>query len=203
MRFSGNLVDYYDPRNSYLNEVMERRTGIPITLSILYLEVGKRLGLNLKGVSFPGHFLVKLTVRRGQLVLDPFTGGEAQSEADLRQRLAQVLPTGEAEQAQLDRYLEPATPRQIIARVLRNLKNIYMQTGKFEQALAVMNRMLLVMPESTEELRDRGLVYHKLECFRPALSDLQNYLRRKPDALDAPQIREKMVELRQATQRLN
>jgi regulator of sirC expression with transglutaminase-like and TPR domain len=182
---------------------LERRTGIPITLSILYLEVGKRLGLNLKGVSFPGHFLVKLAVKRGQLVLDPFTGGEAQSEADLRQRLAQVLPSEKAEQAQLDRYLEPATPRQIIARVLRNLKNIYMQTGKLEQALSVMHRMLLVMPESAEELRDRGLVYRKLECFRPALSDLQNYLRRTPDAPDASDIREKVVELRQAAQRLN
>jgi len=203
MRFSGNLVDYYDPRNSYLNEVMERRTGIPITLSILYLEIGKRLGLNLKGVSFPGHFLVKLAVKRGQLVLDPFTGGEAQSESDLRQRLAQVLPTGKAEQAQLDQYLEPATPRQIIARVLRNLKNIYTQTGKLEQALAVMHRMLLVMPESAEELRDRGLVYQQLECFRPALSDLQNYLRRRPQAPDAAEIHEKILELKQAATRLN
>ncbi len=203
MRFSGNLVDYYDPRNSYLNEVIERRTGIPITLSILYLEVGKRLGLNLKGVSFPGHFLVKLAVKRGQLVLDPFTGGEAQSEGDLRQRLAQVLPSGKAEQAQLDQYLEPATPRQIIARVLRNLKNIYTQTGRLEQALAVMHRMLLVMPESAEELRDRGLVYQQLECFRPALSDLQNYLRRRPQAADAPEIHERILELRQAATRLN
>jgi len=203
MRFSGNVDDYYDPRNSYLNQVMERRIGIPISLSILYLEVGKRLGLNLKGISFPGHFLVKLAVKRGQLVLDPFIGGEAQSEADLRARLAQVLPSEKAEKAQLDRYLEPATPRQIIARVLRNLKNIYMQTGKLEQALAVMQRMLLVMPESAEELRDRGLVYHQLECFRPALSDLQNYLRRKPEAPDAAQIHGKVVELKQAAERLN
>jgi len=203
MRFSGNVEDYYDPRNSYLNEVLERRIGIPISLSILYLEVGKRLGLNLKGISFPGHFLVKLAVKRGQLVLDPFIGGEAQSEADLRQRLAQVLPPGKGEKAQLDRYLEPATPRQIIARVLRNLKSIYMQTGKLEQALAVMQRMLLVTPESAEELRDRGLVYHQLECFQPALSDLQNYLRRKPEAPDAAQIHGKVVELKQAAARLN
>jgi len=203
MRFSGNVEDYYDPRNSYLNEVMERRTGIPITLAIVYLEVGKRLGLNLKGVSFPGHFLVKLAVKRGQLVLDPFTGGEAQSEADLRQRLAQVLPAGKAGQAHLDRYLEAATPRQIVARVLRNLKNIYMQTGKLESTLAVMHRMLLVLPESAEELRDRGLIYQQLECFRPALSDLQNYLRRRPDAPDAAEIHGKIVELRQAATRLN
>jgi regulator of sirC expression with transglutaminase-like and TPR domain len=182
---------------------MERRTGIPITLAIVYLEVGKRLGLNLRGVSFPGHFLVKLAVKRGQLVLDPFTGGEAQSEADLRQRLAQVLPPAKAGQAHLDQYLEAATPRQIVARVLRNLKNIYMQTGKLESALAVMHRMLLVLPESAEELRDRGLIYQQLECFRPALSDLQNYLRRRPEAPDAAEIRGKLVELRQAATRLN
>ena len=203
MRFSGNVEDYYDPRNSYLNEVLERRTGIPITLSILYLEVGKRLGLNLKGISFPGHFLVKLSVKRGQLVLDPFIGGEAQSESDLRERLAQVLPSGKAKQAQLDPYLEPATPRQIIARLLRNLKNIYTQTGKLERALAVMHRMLLVLPESAEELRDRGLVYQQLECFRPALSDLQNYLRRRPEAPDAAEIHSRIVELKEATARLN
>jgi len=203
MRFSGNVEDYYDPRNSYLNEVLERRTGIPITLSILYLEVGKRLGLNLKGISFPGHFLVKLSVKRGQLVLDPFIGGEAQSESDLRERLAQVLPSGKAQQATLDPYLEPATPRQIIARLLRNLKNIYTQTGKLERTLAVMHRMLLVLPESAEELRDRGLVYQQLECFRPALSDLQNYLRRRPEAPDAGEIHDRIVELKQAAARLN
>jgi regulator of sirC expression with transglutaminase-like and TPR domain len=203
LRYSGNIDDYYDPRNSYLNEVMERRTGIPITLSIVYLEIGKRIGLNLKGISFPGHFLVKLSVKRGELVLDPFTGGEAQSETDLRQRLAQVLPSGDAGRANLERYLEPATPRQIVARVLRNLKNVYMQTRKLESALAVMHRMLLVLPESPEELRDRGLLYQQLECFRPALSDLQNYLRRRPEASDAPEIHGRIVELKQATSKLN
>ncbi len=203
LRFSGNIDDYYDPRNSYLNEVLERRTGIPITLAILYLEVGRRLGLNLRGVSFPGHFLVKLAVRRGQLVLDPFIGGEAQSEADLRQRLAQVLPPDAAGNAQLDRYLEPATPRQILARVLRNLKNIYLKGGKLEPALAVMQRMLLVVPESAEELRDRGMIYQRLECFRPALSDLQNYLRRRPDAPDAGEIHGRIAELKRSSARLN
>ena len=203
MRFNGNIDDYYDPRNSYLNEVIERRTGIPITLSIVYLEVGRRLGLNLKGISFPGHFLVKLSVKRGQLVLDPFLAGEAQSESDLRERLAKVLPSAMAQKASLDQYLEAATPRQIVARVLRNLKNIYAQDGKLENALAVMNRMLLVVPESAEELRDRGLLYQQLECFRPALSDLQNYLRRRPDAPDAVDVHGKIIELRQACAKLN
>lgn len=203
MRFSGNFDDYYDPRNSYLNEVIERRTGIPITLSIVYLEVGRRIGLNLKGISFPGHFLVKLSVKRGELVLDPFLGGEAQSEADLRQRLATMLPPAAVEKATLDQYLEAATPRQIVARVLRNLKNIYTHEGKLERALAVMHRMLLVVPESAEQLRDRGLLYHKLECFRPALSDLQNYLRRRPGAPDADEVHGKIVELRKACAHLN
>jgi len=203
MRFVGNVDDYYDPRNSYLNEVLERRTGIPLTLSIVYLEVGKRLGLNLKGVSFPGHFLVKLSVKRGQLVLDPFIGGEAQSESDLRQRLAQVLPPSEAEKVAIDRFLESATSRQVIARMLRNLKNIYMQGKHLEQALAVMQRMLLVVPESAEELRDRGLLYQRLECFRPALSDLQNYLRRRPEAPDSGEIHDKLIELRKACFKLN
>jgi regulator of sirC expression with transglutaminase-like and TPR domain len=203
MRFVGNVEEYYDPRNSYLNEVLERRTGIPLTLSILYLEVGRRLGLNLKGISFPGHFLVKLSVKRGELVLDPFIGGEAQSEAHLRQRLTQVMPEGEAKRVPIERFLEPASPRQVIARMLRNLKGIYLKAQQPEQALAVMHRLLLVLPESAEELRDRGLLYQRLECFRPALSDLQNYLRRRPAAADAGDIHAKVVELKQASSRLN
>jgi regulator of sirC expression with transglutaminase-like and TPR domain len=203
MGFTGNADDYYDPRNSYLNEVLERRTGIPLTLSILYMEVGRRIGLNLKGVSFPGHFLVKLGVRRGQLVLDPFAGGRTQSEAALRERLAGVMPTGDAGALPLDRFLEAATPRQIIARMLRNLKKVYLESGHLEQALAVMQRMLVVVPESPEELRDRGLLYERLECFRPALSDLQNYLRRRPQAPDSREIQEKVISLKQACARLN
>lgn len=201
--YSGNIDDYYDPRNSYLNEVLERRTGIPLTLSVVYIEVGRRIGLNLRGLSFPGHFLVKLEVKRGQLVLDPFLGGEPQSETDLRMRLAKILPPDTAAQTPLDRYLAAATPRQIIARMLRNLKNIYMTRAKREQALAVMHRMLLVVPESDEELRDRGMLYRDLECFQPALSDLQNYLRRRPDAPDAEDVHERVIELRIACSRLN
>ena len=201
--YAGNIDDYYDPRNSYLNEVLERRTGIPLTLSVIYIEVGRRIGLAFQGLSFPGHFLVKLGTRRGQLVLDPFLAGEAQSESDLRMRLAKVLPADAAAQVPLERYLAAATSRQIIARMLRNLKNIYMKKAKREQALAVMNRMLLVVPDAVEELRDRGMLYRDLECFRPALSDLQAYLRRRPDAPDAEVVHERILELRIACSRLN
>jgi len=201
--FSGNIEHYYDPRNSYLNEVIERRTGIPITLSILYLEIGRRLGLDFKGISFPGHFLVKLKVKRGQMVLDPFLAGEAQSETDIRQRLAKVLPEPIAKNTLIDNFLEAATPRQIVARVLRNLKNIYMHEAKLEKALAVMHRLVLVVPESAEELRDRGMLYRRLECFRPALSDLSAYLRRRPEAADAVDVHGRIVELQQACAKLN
>ncbi len=203
LQYLGNVDDYYDPRNSYLNEVMDRHTGIPITLAILYMEIGRRLGLAIHGVSFPGHFLVKLKVKRGHMVIDPFIGGETQSESDLRQRLVQVLPASEVEMAPIYRYLETASPRQIIARMLRNLKNIYMQTEKPYAALDVMQRMLLLLPESVEELRDRGLLYQRLECFRPALSDLQNYLLRRPDATDSSDVHSRIVDLEYACARLN
>jgi regulator of sirC expression with transglutaminase-like and TPR domain len=201
--FAGNVEAYYDPRNSYLNEVLERRIGIPITLAIVYLEVARRLGLPAQGVAFPGHFLVKVRLAGGALVLDPFGGGVPQSERELRDRLEQVLPKARAGRTELAPYLEPATPREIVARVLRNLKSIYLQSGALEAALAVMQRMLLVVPESAEELRDRGLVYARLDCFRPAAADLQNYLRRRPDAPDAGEIHARLAELKVATARLN
>lgn len=201
--FVGNSDDYFDPRNSYLNDVLERRTGIPITLSILYIELARRLALTAHGISFPGHFMVSIQVSRGQLVLDPFNRAEPQSVADLRQRLAKVLPKAVADQTSLDPYLAVATPRDIIARVLRNLKHIHSKAGQIESALAVMNRMLLVVPESAEELRDRGMLYRRLDCFRPALSDLQNYLRRRPQAPDALDVRTAIVELHQAATRLH
>ncbi len=200
--FAGNRDDYYDPRNSYLNEVLERRTGIPITLSIVYLEVGRRLGLALQGVSFPGHFLVKLRLERGALVLDPFARGEPCSERELRARIGRVMPAAEAAKVDLQGLLEPASSRDIVARVLRNLKAIYLKAATLGEALAVMQRMLLVVPESAAELRDRGLVYAGLECFRPAVADLQNYLRRRPDAADAAEIHARVVDLRAALARL-
>lgn len=201
--FCGNAHEYYDPRNSYLNQVLERRTGIPITLSILYMALGRRVGLRLQGVSFPGHFLVKLRVTGGQLVLDPFSGGETQSEPDLRARLAQVMPQHEADTLPLPQFLQAATPRQILARLLRNLQGIYLQSGEAQNTLRVAQRMVMVAPHAAEAVRDRGLAYLKLECFRAALTDLQDYLDRRPDAADAGVIRDKIAALRLECARLN
>ncbi len=206
--YSGNADHYYDPRNSYLNEVLDRHTGIPLTLSVLYLEIGRRVGLALQGVSFPGHFLVRLPLRGATLVLDPFSGGEPQSEADLRARLRRVIPPGATapvpvEELPLDQFLEPAGKRQILARLLRNLKGIYREAEKPERLLAVLNRMLVVAPEAHGELRERALVYQRLECYRAALKDLSEYAERAPDAPDMDEVRARLVELSALCARLN
>lgn len=209
--FRGNSANYYDPRNSYLNQVIDRRRGIPITLSVLYLEIGRRIELPLEGVSFPGHFLVRLPMRGGTLVLDPFEGGVPQSEDELRQRLKRVIPrvagasTGGVDVADLplDQFLEPANNRQILARLLRNLKGIYREKDDPERQLQVLNRMLIIAPESMGDLRDRGYLYERLECWRPALQDLAGYLEREPDATDAEEVRGRMVELSRRCARLN
>jgi regulator of sirC expression with transglutaminase-like and TPR domain len=204
----GNTEDYYDPRNSYLNEVLERRTGIPLTLSILYMELGRRIGLPLQGVSFPGHFLVRLRLRRGTLVLDPFSGGAPQSEDELRQRLQRVIPEGATDNVPvaalpLDQFLEPAGNRQILARLLRNLKGIYREADKPQSMLDVLNRMVLVAPDASAELRDRGIVYQRLECYRAALQDLKDYAEREPDAPDQDEVRVRLMELSALCARLN
>ena len=210
--FSGNADDYYDPRNSYLNEVIDRRRGIPITLSVLYLEIGRRIELPLEGVSFPGHFLVRLPLRGGTLVLDPFSGGAPQSADELRERLQRVIPralgVGEpggvpVADLPLEQFLEPASNRQILARLLRNLKGVYRERDKPERLLEVLNRMILVAPEAAGERRDRGYVYHRLECWRPALQDLADYLERAPDAADQEEVRARVMELSQRCARLN
>ena len=210
--FGGNSDNYYDPRNSYLNEVIDRRTGIPITLAVLYMEIGRRIGLPFQGVSFPGHFLVRLRLRGGTLVLDPFSGGVPQSEAELRVLLKRVIPPGvgvgepggvPVTDLPLDQFLEPASNRQILGRLLRNLKGIYREKDQPERLLEVLNRTIVVAPESAAELRDRGLVYVRLECWRPALKDLADYLEREPEAPDQDEVRSKMVDLTMRCARLN
>jgi regulator of sirC expression with transglutaminase-like and TPR domain len=206
--YRGNTEEYYDPRNSYLNEVMDRRTGIPITLGVLYMVVGRRIGLPLEGVSFPGHFLVRLRLRAGVLVLDPFAGGMPQSEAELRERLERVIPAEATDDVPvrdlpLEQFLEPATNRQILARMLRNLKAIYRETDKPQQLLDVLNRMLMVTPDASTELRERGIVYQRLECYRAALKDLTDYMSREPDAPDLDEVRARLMEVSALCARLN
>jgi len=203
--FQGNRNDYYDPDNTYLNRVLERRRGIPISLAILYMEIGEQIGLPLRGVSFPGHFLVKLTVRSGDIYLDPYTG-QSLSREELEERLAQFLEARKME-VRADLALIPAIqeapPRDILIRMLRNLKGIYHDRRDFDRLLAVQQRLVILRPEAAEERRDRGLIYAQLECSRAALDDLNYYLKQQPDAAESEEIRRTIAILREANGRLN
>jgi regulator of sirC expression with transglutaminase-like and TPR domain len=200
--FAPNTENYYDPRNSFLNDVLDRRVGIPITLSILYIEVGRRIGLPLQGVSFPGHFLVKCMMGKGMVILDPYCGGISLTLQDLQQRLREVRG-GEVSRAIVAGMLVSANNKQILARMLRNLKAIYLERKDYEHALFVMGWIMTIAPQDGSEHRDRGLAYLKLECFRAALEDLERYLQLAPEAPDADEIRSQVIELRKCTARLN
>jgi regulator of sirC expression with transglutaminase-like and TPR domain len=201
--FTGNADDYYDPRNSFLNDVLDRKLGIPITLSILYMEVGQRLGLPFEGVSFPGHFLVKCATNEGDVVLDPFWGGIPLSEDDLRDRLEETCGKSQAVSAPLAPLLSSAGKKETLVRMLRNLKGIYMKREEYLKALGTINRILQVQPDLAEEVRDRGNLYERLECFRPAVADLLRYIALAPSADDAHDVQHRLVELRQRAASLN
>ena len=200
--FAANSDDYYDPRNSFLNEVLERRTGIPITLSVIYMELGRKVGLPLQGVSFPGHFLVKCAVPEGAVVLDPYSGGISLGLPDLQKRLREVQG-GEVSRAIVAELLVSASNKDIIVRLLRNLKAIYLREHKLDKALPIMNWIIATMPEQTPELRDRGMIYQELECPRAALTDFETYLQLSPGSDDAGDIRGRIIDLRKEVARLN
>lgn len=215
--FSGNANDYYDPDNSYLPKVLARRRGIPISLAVLLMEIGQQVGLPLRGVSFPGHFLVKLKVRAGDLYLDPVTG-ESLSREQLEGRLSEFLEAVRAGSDAVDtteridretleialgQAIREASSREILARMLRNLKGIYHGRNDFARLLEVQKRLVVLLPDAHEELRDRGLVYAQLECPRAAVDDLTRYLELEPDAPEAGEIRRTLDVLRDASGRLN
>lgn len=201
--FTGNSADYYDPRNSYINEVLERRTGIPISLSIVYMELGRRVGLPLEGVSFPGHFLVACPVPGGKLVLDPYSRGISLGREDLERRLEQLYGAEVLERVDLADLLKPAAKRDILVRLLRNLKSVYLKSGDLPRGLSAIERILVIDPDNAHEVRDRGLVFQKLECFRGALDDLQRYLALELGAGDVDEIRARIIDLKGRVSGLN
>jgi regulator of sirC expression with transglutaminase-like and TPR domain len=180
--FSGNTERYDDPRNSFLNEVLDRRLGIPISLAAIYLEIGRRAGMRLEGVNFPGHFLVRAPDAAEDLIVDPFHAGALLSEVDCRHLLRQHV----GEDAAFDRgLLATATRQHIVTRMLVNLKRLYVRMQSFPQARAVADLLLAVDPSALAELRDRGLLAYHMEDFASALRDLETYLRLMPRE-DAP-----------------
>ena len=181
--FTGNRDHYDDPRNSFLNEVLDRRTGIPITLAVIYLEVARRAGLRVDGINFPGHFLLRARdvtpadAATEAIIIDPFHGGALLSEFDCRQLLRQHV----GDEAAFDRtLLAPATRHDIIVRMLVNLKRLYVRMRSFPQARFISSLLLTIDPSAISELRDRGLLAYHLQDFAAALHDLEEYLRLIP-----------------------
>jgi regulator of sirC expression with transglutaminase-like and TPR domain len=192
--FAGNVNHYDDPRNSDLRHVLASRRGIPISLALIYVEVASQVGLKAQGVSFPGHFLVKVRLPRGEVIIDPFSGQSLSREA-LDERL---LPyrrerglVGEFE-APLGLFLRAATARETLARFLRNVKSLHRRRGDWPRLLAVQERLVLVLPDVAEERRDRGLARAELGLRADAADDLRAYLDDAPDADDAPAVRAKL-----------
>jgi len=201
--FSGNAGDYYDPRNSFLNDVIDRRLGIPITLAVLYIEIGRRIGLPLEGVSFPAHFLVKCVLRDGAIILDPYARGASLGLEDLQERLKAFATDIELEPAVVPGLLASAPPREIFARMLRNLRAIYASRGEPLKALSASERILALLPEAAEDYRERGELYAELECFRASVADLRQYLKLRPQAHDSKRIAQRIAELEPLVARLN
>ncbi|GIL04870.1 tetratricopeptide repeat protein [Betaproteobacteria bacterium PRO7] len=199
--FRPNEDEYYSVDNSYLHRVVERRTGIPITLSLLYIEVGRAIGLKLAGVGFPGHFLVKLAMSEGALFIDVFGRGQTLSADALRARLKAVL-RGSAEPP-LAPYLRAASEREVLARLLRNLKAIHAEHEEWPALLEIQHRLVALLPDAPEERRDRAFVFERLECPRAAAEDLSAYLAARPEPRDARELRSRLKELRDAARSLN
>jgi regulator of sirC expression with transglutaminase-like and TPR domain len=198
--FDGNRDKFGDPRNSFLNDVLDRRLGIPITLSVIYLEVGRQLGLNLFGVSFPAHFLVKAVDERGELIIDPFNGGAILELDEIKARLAQIY----GQPVDLNpAMLKAVGARDILTRMLRNLKNIYASASDWHRALGVLDRLLMLDPRSLEEVLERGALYERLECFGPALEDFRSFLTQASDHPGVEVAREAILRLTRQVSRLN
>lgn len=198
--FHGNVEEFYDPRNSYLNDVIDRRVGIPITLSTIYMEVARRAGVHVEGVGLPGHFIVRVVLGGHGLLVDPFHGGVLLTEADCQGRLDRIF-AGRVKIA--SEMLAATGRREILGRMLRNLKAIFMRREDYPRALRAADLLLRVYPESGEDLRDRGLLYDTLDCYGLALQDLEHYLALHPNPPDAVELSGRIAALRLKAARLN
>ncbi len=199
--FSGNHDDYYDPRNNMINHVIERRKGIPITMAVLYITLAQRVGLDVVGASFPGHFLVKMNLDEGLIVLDPFNKGVSLGEDDLKTLLEYNNLNTDTDMLSVS--LRTATPEETIQRMLRNLKSVYIKEKRQESALEILNLMLTINPKLTEERRERGLLLRDMGCHHTALLDLNDYMERSKKEERIAEIRPIIVDLLRSTPALH
>jgi regulator of sirC expression with transglutaminase-like and TPR domain len=195
--FGPNPNDFYAPENSYLHQIIENRRGIPISLAILMMELGQQIGLNIRGVSFPNHFMMRISLQQGEIIMDPLNG-ESLSKNQLQEMLDPYLDAkgyrGELS-LPLNIFLRASSSREILSRFMRNLKMIYSEDERWERLLGIQERLVILLPESSEEIRDRGLIFAQLEYVRPAIADLHRYLSEMPGAEDAADIREHIATL--------
>jgi regulator of sirC expression with transglutaminase-like and TPR domain len=198
--FRGDRKDYFSPSNSLLHEVLERRRGIPLTLAIVMMELGWRVGIPFEGVGFPGHFLVRLAGEPGDLLLDPYTRGMSVHEDDCR-RMLQETTGGRVEYDA--RLLASVGKRQMLVRLLHNLKAAYLRAGDDEQALAAVDRILILEPDDMEQVRDRGLLLFRKRQYSRALECLNRYLEAATAADDRASIEQHARALRQLLSSLN
>jgi regulator of sirC expression with transglutaminase-like and TPR domain len=198
LNFGGNVNNFHDPDNSYLNAVLRTRRGIPISLAVLWMELAHGLGLHARGVSFPGHFMLKVSLPKGQVVIDPFNG-QSLSREELSERLEPFKRRSglvDDFDVPLGLYLQAATPRDIVARMLRNLKEIHKAQGDCLRLVAVLDRLIILQPDAWIEYRDRGLARAEHGDSLRAVNDLEAYLAHAHEALDIDAIAELVAELR-------
>ena len=201
LHLSGNREDYYDPRNSFLNDVLDRGLGIPITLSIVYMEVARRVGVHLAGVGLPGHFLLKHYSENGkEALIDCFNRGDILSRQDCQRRLDEIYS---GEMKMRPEFLHPITRRQILIRMLNNLKTVYLSTRNFRKALPIADLILVLYPQSPEDVKQRALLRYSLGMQRLAAEDLDEFLRMLPNASDAEEIKQMSMSIRRALALMN
>jgi regulator of sirC expression with transglutaminase-like and TPR domain len=191
--FHGEADDYYDPRNTYLNEVLDRHAGLPIALSILYIEISRRVGIDMSGVSLPGRFLVKVTGPWGEILIDPFDGGRVLDSFECQLILDRVYGGGVRLS---EHHLRSTTRHDVLARVLSHIKAIHLARGESERVIADIDRLLMIDGDDPYQIRERGLVAMKLHRYREAIVALQDYLDRAPRAEDRQRIREQIEYVR-------
>ncbi len=200
MHFTGNLDNYYDPRNSFLNDVIDSRKGIPISLCVLYLDLAWSLGLRATGIGFPGRFLVRVEEQDKILYVDCFYQGRILSVEDCVE-FWNDLSDGEMEFQHS--FLSSLGKRQILVRMLHNLKGIYLEKKSFKKLIHVMDKLVILAPDLYEEIRDRGIIHYQMQAFRPALQDFETYLSTNSEGEDADMIRQYVEVLREYSSHLN
>jgi regulator of sirC expression with transglutaminase-like and TPR domain len=200
MQFSGNIDNYYDPKNSFLNDVIDSRKGIPISLSVIYLELAWSLGLDATGVGFPGHFLVRVNHRGKVVYVDAFYKGRIMTADDCVEFWNDI---SEGEVEFQNSFLTQMNKHQILIRMLRNLKGIYLEQKSYKKLIRVMDKLIVLNPHLPEEIRDRGIIYYQMQAFRLALTDFEGYLSIVPESDDAEVIHQYIEVLREYSTHLN